>query len=264
MKTEIFPWIRDIYRLDEFCVSSCCHVFDWNIFLVARMHAGRIQSQALPNDSVGSKRDINIVAFKGQKTLTVIMGTHFFCLCPLFVFFLVYTYCPSCQGKSMDAINYVIFFLRYCNSLANPLIYSGYTGNFALISSDACSDEMKILKKCKLRLLLKERKKEIKRTDYWTNNELLLSGKRGNARVMHITHIQFLFWSWQSKNNKRTFHSILNWKTNIKVKRTVLLVFFSCFVVCGFFWGGGGGAFKTTNKFIPRTLSRSQIRSDRG
>ena len=92
----------------------------------------------------------------------------------------------------MDAINYVILFLRYCNSLANPLIYSGYTGNFALISSDACSDEMNILKKCKPRLLLRERKKEIKRTNSLTNNELLLSGKRGNTRVMRINHIQFL------------------------------------------------------------------------
>ena len=101
----------------------------WNIFLVARMHARRIQSQALPNDSIGSKRGIKR-ELKGAKTLTVIMGTHFFCWCPLFVFFLVYTYCPSCRGKSMDAINYVILFLRYCNSLANPLIYSGINRQF--------------------------------------------------------------------------------------------------------------------------------------
>ena len=101
----------------------------WNIFLVARMHARRIQSQSLPNDSMGSKRGIKR-ELKGAKTLTVIMGTHFFCWCPLFVFFLVYTYCPSCRGKSMDAINYVILFLRYCNSLANPLIYSGINRQF--------------------------------------------------------------------------------------------------------------------------------------
>ena len=66
------------------------------------------------------------------------------------------------------------------------------TDNFALVSSDVCSDEMNILKKCKPRLLLRERKKEIKRTNSLTNNELLLSGKRGNTRVMHINHIQFL------------------------------------------------------------------------
>ena len=156
----------------------------------------------LMHDPVGSKRGINI-QLKGAKNFDCDNETDF-CWCPLFVFFLVYTYCPSCQGKSMDAINYVILFLRYCNSLANPLIYSGYTGNFALISSDACSDEMNILKKCKPRLLLRERKKEIKRTNSLTNNELLLSGKRGNTRVMHINDIQSLFWSWQSKNNKRT------------------------------------------------------------
>ena len=30
----------------------------------------------------------------------------------------------------MDAINYVILFLRYSNSLANPLIYSGINRQF--------------------------------------------------------------------------------------------------------------------------------------
>ena len=79
------------------------------------------------HDPVGCKRGIN-KQFKGQKTLTD--GTNFFCWCPLFVFFLVYTYCPSCRGKSMDAINYVILFVRYCNSLANPLIYSGINRQF--------------------------------------------------------------------------------------------------------------------------------------
>lgn len=104
----------------------------WNIFLVARTHARRIDSQSTPNDPTGSgsskrtmKREL-----KGAKTLTVIMGTHFICWCPLFVFFLVYTYCPSCRGKTMHVVNYVILFLRYCNSFANPLIYSGINKQF--------------------------------------------------------------------------------------------------------------------------------------
>ena len=83
----------------------------------------------LMHDPVGSKRGINI-QLKDAKNFDCDSGTDFFCWCPLFVFFLVYTYCPSCRGKSMDAINYVILFLRYCNSLANPLINSGINRQF--------------------------------------------------------------------------------------------------------------------------------------
>ena len=104
----------------------------WNIFRVARTHARRIESQSMPNDlavSGNSKRGIKR-ELKGAKTLTVIMGTHFICWSPLFIFFLVYTYCPSCRGKPMYVVNYVILFLRYCNSFANPLIYSGINKQF--------------------------------------------------------------------------------------------------------------------------------------
>lgn len=106
----------------------------WNIFLVARMHARSIHSQAISSDpdapgSSNSKRRIKR-ELKGAKTLTVIMGTHFVCWCPLFIFLLVYTYCPSCRGKTMNITNYIILILRYCNSFANPLIYSGINKQF--------------------------------------------------------------------------------------------------------------------------------------
>ena len=104
----------------------------WNIFLVARAHARRIDSLSMQGYSEGSgqskrrmKREL-----KGAKTLTIIMGTHFVCWCPLFVFFLVYTYCPACRGDTMRVVNYVILFLRYFNSFSNPLIYSGINKQF--------------------------------------------------------------------------------------------------------------------------------------
>lgn len=105
----------------------------WKMFLVARTHARRIDSQSThcdPEGSGHSKRRMRR-ELKGAKTLTIIMGTHFLCWCPLFVFYLVYTYCPSWQGtKSLEVVNYVILFLRYCNSLFNPLIYSGINRQF--------------------------------------------------------------------------------------------------------------------------------------
>ena len=82
----------------------------WNIFIVARSHARKIDSQSTQCDPDGSghtkrrlKREL-----KGGKTLTIIMGTHFLCWCPLFIFYLY----------------------RYCNSLFNPLIYSGINRQF--------------------------------------------------------------------------------------------------------------------------------------
>lgn len=106
----------------------------WNIFLVALTHARRIESQSMQGYYEGSvpsakrrmKREL-----KGAKTLTIIMGTHFVCWCPLFVFFLVYTYCPTCRGTTtMRVANYVILFLRHFNSFSNPLIYSGINKQF--------------------------------------------------------------------------------------------------------------------------------------
>ena len=104
----------------------------WNIFLVALTHARRIDSLSMQGYSEGSgpsKRRMKC-ELKGAKTLTIIMGTHFVCWCPLFVFFLVYTYCPTCRGDTMRVANYVILFLRHFNSFSNPLIYCGINKQF--------------------------------------------------------------------------------------------------------------------------------------
>lgn len=104
----------------------------WNIFLVALTHARRIDSLSMQGDSEGSRHSKRRLRreLKGAKTLTIIMGTHFVCWCPLFVFLLIYTYCPSCRGDSMKIANYVILFLRHFNSFANPIIYSGINRQF--------------------------------------------------------------------------------------------------------------------------------------
>ena len=111
------------------CVMTFAY---WNMFIVARSHARRINSQSTQCDPEGSghskqrlKREL-----KGAKTLTIIMGTHFLCWCPLFVFYLVYTYTSLQVTKTFTVINHVILFLRYCNSLFNPLIYSGINRQF--------------------------------------------------------------------------------------------------------------------------------------
>lgn len=123
----------------------------WNIFKVAQVHARRINSMQLtPSDPAGSLHSKRVIKreLKGAKTLTIIMGTHFICWCPLFVFFLVYTYCQSCRGNALDVTNYIILVLRYCNSLTNPLIYSGINKQFRagikrfLFRRNDCLEEM--------------------------------------------------------------------------------------------------------------------------
>ena len=82
----------------------------WNIFIVAPLHARKIDSQSTQCDPEGSGRTKRRLKreLKGGKTLTIIMGTHFLCWCPLFILYLY----------------------RYCNSLFNPLIYSGINRQF--------------------------------------------------------------------------------------------------------------------------------------
>ena len=103
-----------------------------NIFLVARAHARRMDSLSMQGYSERSSQSKRTKTreLKGAKTLTIIMGTHFVCWCPLFVFFLVHKYCPTCRGDTMRVVNYVILFLRHFNSFSNPLIYSGINKQF--------------------------------------------------------------------------------------------------------------------------------------
>ena len=84
----------------------------WNIFIVARSHARKIDSQSTQCDPEGSghtkrrlKREL-----KGGKTLTIIMGTHFLCWCPLFVFYLVFTNTFLQVTKTTRVVNLVILF----------------------------------------------------------------------------------------------------------------------------------------------------------
>lgn len=147
------PEYATFVSLASFVVPVGIMVFAyWNIFQVARIHARRINSMQLSaSDPAGSLHSKRVVKreLKGAKILTIMMGTHFVCWCPLFVFILVYTYCQSCQaGNAVSVANYIILVLRYCSSLTNPLIYSGINKQFRagikrfLFRRDECLEEM--------------------------------------------------------------------------------------------------------------------------
>lgn len=114
------------------------------IFQVALGQARRIDSmlpvQSLPADEQGAnsqranratgagklKREL-----KAATTVTIIMGTHILCWCPLFVYILVHSYCPKCRrNTSLQTVLDVSLVLRYINTLANPIIYSGINRQF--------------------------------------------------------------------------------------------------------------------------------------
>ena len=104
----------------------------WNIFIVAGSHAREIDSQSTqcdPERSGHTKRRLKR-ELKGGKTLTIIMGTHFLCWCPLFVFYLVFTNTFYRKQRQLQLLILLFFFLRYCNLLFNPLIYSGINRQF--------------------------------------------------------------------------------------------------------------------------------------
>ncbi|XP_020912674.1 5-hydroxytryptamine receptor 1A-alpha [Exaiptasia diaphana] len=112
----------------------------WNIFLVAHAHARQIQAmvpsnQQLPQNNTEGGDTRPQVKMRGElkaaKTLTSIMATHIYCWCPLFVYFLVISFCPQCRSDPASKIsNYIIMVLRYCNTLANPIIYTGINRQF--------------------------------------------------------------------------------------------------------------------------------------
>jgi 5-hydroxytryptamine receptor 4 len=104
----------------------------WRIFLVAHAHAVRIQAMVPSNQPVaqGERHTKMKGELKAAKTLTIIMGTHIICWCPLFIYFLVVSFCKDCNGPETLVVNYIILVLRYCNTLANPIIYTGINRQF--------------------------------------------------------------------------------------------------------------------------------------
>ena len=100
----------------------------WNIFIVARSHARKIDSQSTQCDPEGSghtkrrlKREL-----KGGKTLTIIMGTHFLCWCPLFVFYLVFTNTFLQVTKTATVVNLVFLFSSILQFVLQPSYLQWY------------------------------------------------------------------------------------------------------------------------------------------
>ncbi|XP_044271458.1 octopamine receptor Oamb [Tribolium madens] len=64
---------------------------------------------------------------KAAKTLAIIVGGFIFCWLPFFTMYLVRAFCPDCIPPLLFSI---LFWLGYCNSAINPLIYALFSKDF--------------------------------------------------------------------------------------------------------------------------------------
>ncbi|XP_050435937.1 probable G-protein coupled receptor No9 [Adelges cooleyi] len=81
----------------------------------------------------GGKRNIKAQAkrfrmeTKAAKTLGIIVGGFIMCWLPFFTMYLVRAFCPTCIQPTLFS---VMFWLGYCNSAINPMIYALFSKDF--------------------------------------------------------------------------------------------------------------------------------------
>lgn len=69
------------------------------------------------------------VETKAAKTLAIIVGGFIFCWLPFFTMYLIRAFCDHCIQPTVFS---VLFWLGYCNSAINPLIYALFSHEFRI------------------------------------------------------------------------------------------------------------------------------------
>lgn len=64
---------------------------------------------------------------KAAKTLAIIVGGFIICWCPFFTMYLIRAFCEECIPSLLFS---VMFWLGYCNSAINPVIYALFSKDF--------------------------------------------------------------------------------------------------------------------------------------
>lgn len=88
--------------------------------------------QTRPNKKMG-KRNIKAqvkrfrMETKAAKTLAIIVGLFIFCWLPFFTMYIIRPFCQDCIDPLLFSI---LFWLGYCNSAVNPMIYALFSKDF--------------------------------------------------------------------------------------------------------------------------------------
>lgn len=88
--------------------------------------------QTRPNKKMG-KRNIKAqvkrfrMETKAAKTLAIIVGLFIFCWLPFFTMYIIRPFCQDCIDPLLFS---VLFWLGYCNSAVNPMIYALFSKDF--------------------------------------------------------------------------------------------------------------------------------------
>ncbi|XP_073816583.1 octopamine receptor in mushroom bodies isoform X2 [Musca autumnalis] len=100
-------------------------------------HPNRFNMVAKKNDNKKQrgKRSVKFqvkrfkVETKAAKTLAIIVGGFIFCWLPFFTMYLIRAFCEQCIQPTVFS---VLFWLGYCNSAINPLIYALFSHEFRI------------------------------------------------------------------------------------------------------------------------------------
>jgi hypothetical protein len=133
----------------EQLTRSPCHSATSSIHIGISSPPSKEEIQHLRNLSTNTNRSIGKRHIKNQvkrfrvetkaaKTLALIVGGFIFCWLPFFTIYLIQAFCEQCITELVFS---VLFWLGYCNSAVNPMIY-------ALFSRDFRFAFKKVLYKC--------------------------------------------------------------------------------------------------------------------
>jgi octopamine receptor len=65
--------------------------------------------------------------FPAAKTLAIIVGLFILCWLPFFTLYLIRPFCEDCINQILFSI---VFWIGYCNSAINPMIYALFSKDF--------------------------------------------------------------------------------------------------------------------------------------
>ncbi|XP_017848122.1 octopamine receptor Oamb isoform X2 [Drosophila busckii] len=91
------------------------------------MHARSVNNKKMGRRNIKAQVKRFRMETKAAKTLAIIVGMFIFCWCPFFTIYIIRPFCQDCVDPLLFS---VLFWLGYCNSAVNPMIYALFSKDF--------------------------------------------------------------------------------------------------------------------------------------